>query len=200
MIGVVDYEAGNIASVSNAMKNIEIDFIVTSDARMLASCDGVILPGVGAAPGAVDSLRRRGLFDFLKNLRSPVLGICLGMQLLFESSEEGDTPCLGIVPETIRTLNGHIPKVPHMGWNQVEFTVDTPLNQGVGRREFFYFAHSFSAPVVPSTVAVTDCGLMISAAIAVDNYVGVQFHPEKSGDAGLRILKNFESICRSYRQ
>ncbi len=200
MIGVVDYEAGNIASISNALEKIGAGFKILSDAEKLSHCDGIILPGVGAASQAIESLRRRGLISFLRKLDVPFLGICLGMQVLFDSSEEGNTRCLGILAGSVRTMNGQIPKVPHMGWNRVEFTTRSPLDRGIPPPSYFYFAHSYYAPVLPVTFGISDCGVEFSAVVQKDNFFGVQFHPEKSGDAGLQLLRNFESLCASSRQ
>jgi len=200
MIGVVDYEAGNIASISNALEKIGADFAILSDAEKLSQCDGIILPGVGAAPQAIEALRRRGLIPFLRKLDIPFLGICLGMQILFDSSEEGNTPCLGILAGSVKTMNGQVPKVPHMGWNRVDFKLRSPLDRGIETPSYFYFAHSYYAPVIPATVGISDCGVEFSAVIQKDNFFGVQFHPEKSADAGLKLLRNFESLCVSSRR
>lgn len=198
MIGVVDYESGNIASVTNALRLVGAKFIVTSDPGWLAECDGVILPGVGAAPGAMASLRDRGLVDVLRSVRVPFLGICLGMQLLYDKSEEGETECLGIVPGTVAKLGPASPKIPHMGWNRVTFTSPTPLGEkGEG---YYYFAHSYAAPLGLHVTGIADCGERFAAAIACHNFAGVQFHPEKSGAAGLALLATFSSLCASSRQ
>lgn len=200
MIGVVDYEAGNIASVSNALSSIGAQFIVSSDSEKLARCDGIILPGVGAAPGAMSSLETLGLVRFVQTLGVPVLGICLGMQLLYQASEEGGMRCLGLLPGLIRSLKGRVSKVPHMGWNRVEFLTRNPLAAGIGSDGYFYFAHSYAADIDESTIATSNCGVQFAAAISKANYFGVQFHPEKSGRAGLSLLSNFDKLCRSFRQ
>lgn len=203
MIGVVDYQAGNITSVSNALAKIGVSHIVTSDRDRLASgCDGIILPGVGAAPGAMVSLEEEGLVDFLRSAKVPLLGICLGMQLLYELSEEGDTRCLGVIPGTVRKLDSQAVKVPHMGWNAVRLTSPSPLMEGVSQSEYFYFAHSYAADANGTATGVVDCGggREVTAAVRKGNYYGVQFHPEKSAEPGLRVLKNFESLCTSFRR
>ncbi len=200
MIGVVDYEAGNIASVSNALTRIGAQFIVSSESEKLARCDGIILPGVGAAPGAMSSLETLGLVRFVQTLGVPVLGICLGMQLLYQASEEGGMRCLGLVPGLIRSLKGRVSKVPHMGWNRVEFLTPNPLAAGIDSDGYFYFAHSYVADVDESTIATSNCGVQFAAAISKGNYFGVQFHPEKSGRAGLSLLSNFDKLCRSFRR
>ena len=194
MIGVVDYEAGNIRSVSNALESIGARFLVTARRNELDGCSGIILPGVGAAPGAMAALNQTGLTGYLKDVRKPFLGICLGMQLLFESSEEGDTPGLGVLPGSVRRFDpALVPKVPHMGWNVVAWSSDT-LAAG---REYYYFAHSYYAEPGEWTVGISSDGVPFSAAVHRDNFWGVQFHPEKSGRHGLTLLTNFVTICLS---
>ncbi len=199
MIGVIDYEAGNLASVTNALRSIGASVVVSSDARELARCSGIILPGVGAAPLAMESLIRHDLAGFIRALEAPFLGICLGMQVLYDESREGNTTCLGIVPGTVEEFDARASRVPHMGWNEVTFTSDDPTAP-LGCNAHFYFAHSYYAPIGPATSATTECGVSVSAAIKKDNYYGVQFHPEKSGPAGLLLLRNFCSLCESSRQ
>ncbi len=189
MIGVIDYEAGNLASVTNALQSIDASVIISSVARELTKCNGIILPGVGAAPLAMRSLERRNLIDFIKTLQVPFLGICLGMQVLYDESREGNTKCLGIVSGTVEEFDAGASRVPHMGWNKVLFTKTNDEDA------HFYFAHSYYAPVGPATTATTECGLSFSAAIRERNYFGVQFHPEKSGLAGLRLLRGFCDLC-----
>lgn len=200
MIGVVDYEAGNIASVSNALSTLDAEFIVSSNADELSRCSGIILPGVGAASGAMQSLRERGLIDFLRSVRVPFMGICLGMQILYEHSAEGDTQCLGILPGTIKKLNISAEKIPHMGWNRVEIIAPHPLINGIPSNDFFYFAHSYVAPVDDCTIGITSSGERFAAVVTKENYFGVQFHPEKSGASGLHLLSNFIERCSSFRQ
>lgn len=195
MIGVIDYEAGNLASVSNALKSIDANYIVSPLASRLSDCSGIILPGVGAAPLAMRSLERQGLVSFIRKLRRPFLGICLGMQLLYDRSEEGNTDCLGITSGLVRQFDDTAARVPHMGWNEVIFRTGNGLAEQAGEKASFYFAHSYYAPVGPETSAVTECGATFSAAIRVENFYGVQFHPEKSGSAGLRLLKSFCELC-----
>ena len=200
MIGVVDYEAGNIASVSNALSALGAEFIVSGRSDDLSRCAGIILPGVGAATGAMQSLQQRDLVDFLRSVSVPFMGICLGMQVLYEHSAEGDTPCLGILPGTIKKLNVSAEKIPHMGWNRVEIIATHPLMNGIQSNDFFYFAHSYVAPVDDYTVGITSSGERFTAVVAKENYFGVQFHPEKSGASGLHLLKNFTERCSSFRQ
>lgn len=194
MIGVIDYEAGNLASVTNALRSINAGVVVSSDARELSICSGIILPGVGAAQLAMRSLERRDLISFIRTLEVPFLGICLGMQVLYDESEEGNTKCLGIVSGTVEEFDASASRVPHMGWNKVIFT-KTP-----GENAHFYFAHSYYAPVGPATTATTECGVSFSAAMRTGNYFGVQFHPEKSGPAGLRLLRGFCDLCESFQR
>jgi glutamine amidotransferase len=200
VIGIVDYDAGNITSVSNALTSAGAEFLVSGESKVLARCDGIILPGVGAAPGAMASLNERKLTGFLGSLEVPVLGICLGMQVLFESSEEGNTTCLGVLPGVVKKFDDRVSKVPHMGWNRVDVTSKNPLIGDAPNSEFYYFANSYAAEVDGSTIGISHCEVPFSAAVARGNYYGVQFHPEKSGIAGLAILKNFEALCRSYRR
>ena len=199
MIGVVDYEAGNIRSVANALTALGIEYAVSSSAGLLSGCSGIILPGVGAAPGAMDALRRRGLVNHLKETRVPVLGICLGMQLLFDHSEEGMAECLGVIPGTVTAIPEGTAKIPHMGWNEVGILVPDGLWEGIGDRTHFYFAHSFIARPCPATTSVTESGITFAASVCHGNFYGVQFHPEKSGRPGLALLGNFGKLCRSFR-
>jgi imidazole glycerol-phosphate synthase subunit HisH len=196
MIGVVEYEAGNIRSVINALTAIGAGHIVTSDRHELDTCDGIILPGVGAAPGAMAALRRRDLTGFLKDVTQPFLGICLGMQLLYEYSEEGSTDCLGILPGTVRRFDpAEVTKVPHMGWNNVQWIGSPELVPDAGDGTYYYFAHSYYATPGEWTTGITADGVSFSAAVRRENYRGVQFHPEKSGETGLDVLRRFTKLC-----
>ncbi|HTP13666.1 MAG TPA: imidazole glycerol phosphate synthase subunit HisH [Bacteroidota bacterium] len=196
MIGVVDYEAGNIASVSNALASIGVDFVVSGDRRKLEGCSGIILPGVGAAPGAMRSLEQKQLTGLLKAPPVPLLGICLGMQLLYERSEEGTTNCLGALDGTVRRFGSETSKIPHMGWNAVDQQLSDQLFSGIPQGAFFYFAHSYYAPVDRSSISATTEGVPFASAIHDGRFYGVQFHPEKSGPIGLRVLKNFAAVCK----
>ncbi|HUL44678.1 MAG TPA: imidazole glycerol phosphate synthase subunit HisH [Bacteroidota bacterium] len=195
MIGIVDYEAGNISSVVNALKALDLAYRTTSKTVELSQCSGIILPGVGAAPGAMHSLQNNGLVEFLRSFDRPLLGICLGMQLLFERSEEGDTSCLGIIPGCITKLGDEAEKIPHMGWNAVDLSNENPLMKDIPTDSYFYFAHSYVAPVRETTVATCRCGSEFAAIVRKGNFLGVQFHPEKSGRIGLKLLKNFSDAC-----
>ena len=201
MIAIVDYDAGNLKSVEKALIYIGENPVVTSDADTILNADKVILPGVGAFGDAMEKLHARGLVDVLKKVAAkgtPLLGICLGMQLLFDSSEEAasDVSGLSILPGKIC----HFPentdlKIPHMGWNSLEFPKESPLFAGIEKGSYVYFVHSYSAvKCEPYISAVTDYGVEITAAVEKGNVYGTQFHPEKSGEIGLKILKNFCNI------
>lgn len=195
MIGIIDYGAGNIRSVGNALKRLGVDFFVSNDVRELKPATKLILPGVGEARMAMESLNRTGLIEWLKDVRVPFLGICLGMQLLFEESAERGTACFGILPGKILRFNPTQLKVPHMGWNQVTMQSGNPLFANLRQNAFFYFVHSYYAPQLPETIGVTEYGALFSSAVQKDNFYGVQFHPEKSGAEGLHLLRNFVERC-----
>ncbi|MBI4418019.1 MAG: imidazole glycerol phosphate synthase subunit HisH [Ignavibacteriales bacterium] len=191
MIGIIDHGAGNIRSLKNALNKLGAQFIISNNVDELKDARKLILPGVGEARTAMESLDQNRITPWLKTVRVPFLGICLGMQLMYEQSDERKTPCLGILPgEVLRFTNSAL-KVPHMGWNQVRVRSPNALFSGLGNNEFFYFIHSYFAPVGSQTFGVTEYGRKFSAAVIKDNFYGVQFHPEKSGDVGLRLLKNF---------
>jgi imidazole glycerol-phosphate synthase subunit HisH len=189
-VTIVRYNAGNTASVLNALKRSGVEAEVSDDPTVLAAADKVIFPGVGEARSAMQYLRERGLDEVIKGLKQPVLGICLGMQLFCASSEEHETECLGIVPLRVRHFKPGELKVPHMGWNTVT-GLDSPLFRGISEGEFFYFVHGYYAETGDATAAVCDYGVRFTASVQKDNFFGVQFHPEKSGAAGKRILDNF---------
>lgn len=189
---IVASGGANITSLQCAFARLGAVTKVTADATAITSAERVVLPGVGAAPQAMERLRARGLLDVLRRLNQPVLGICLGMQLLYTESEEGHTECLGVVTGTVRRMlpaSGH--PVPHMGWNQVRASRQEPLLEGLHDRAYFYFVHAYAAPVQPETMAETDYGEPITAVVRRANYCGTQFHPERSGKAGARVLANF---------
>ncbi|MBR5955691.1 MAG: imidazole glycerol phosphate synthase subunit HisH [Bacteroidales bacterium] len=193
MIAIVDYDAGNIRSVVNALERLGVkDYVVTSDAEVIRSADKVLMPGVGDASYAMANLKARGLEDVIPGLRQPVLGICVGLQLLCSSSEEGNIRCLGIFEENVVRFRSDDPavKIPHMGWNSIS-DLKSPLFKGISEGSFVYFVHSFHAVEGPDSIAVSDHGGRFSAALHKDNFYGVQFHPEKSGPVGAMILKNF---------
>jgi imidazole glycerol-phosphate synthase subunit HisH len=195
MIGIIDYGAGNIRSVGNALDRLGQKYFVSRDITELQRAAKLILPGVGEARSAMESLGHIGLLRWLTTIKTPFLGICIGMQILFEHSDERDTACLGVVPGRISRFDDTQFKVPHIGWNQVKITAPSPLFEGVRDDDHFYFVHSFRAPVEPSTIGVTMYGEAFSAAVQKQNFYGVQFHAEKSGAVGLHVLKNFIELC-----
>jgi imidazole glycerol-phosphate synthase subunit HisH len=192
MIAIVKYNAGNIRSVENALHRLGAQYEITDSPAALHAADKVIFPGVGEASSAMAYLRERGLDQVIRELRKPFLGICLGLQLMCARSEEGDTDCLNIFPENVKKFPAGA-KVPHMGWN--DFTqVKGPLFEGIALEDDMYFVHSYYAEVGDDTVAITDYILPFSAALQRDNYYGVQFHPEKSAEAGQRLIQNFLAL------
>lgn len=197
MIAIIKYKAGNIASVANALDRLEADYFFADKIEQLDSACGVIFPGVGHAAAAMDSLKELGIDTWLKNTKKPVLGICVGMQLLYESSEEGETEGLGIIPGRLKKFNSEEFKVPHMGWNTISNIETHPLLHSVDNKKYFYFVHSYYAP--PSEFTISTCNYIndFSAAVVKDNFMGVQFHPEKSGNVGSLILQNFLDLVSS---
>ena len=196
-IVVIDYESGNLHSVARAVEKAGVVACVTSDPAMLSSADAVILPGVGSGPAAMSALNARGLVEPLLGYIAsgrPFLGVCLGLQLLLEATDEGDADCIGLVPGRVRRLPDGM-KVPHMGWNTVRFQTEHPLWAGIPQDSHFYFVHSYYAdPTQRDNVAgVTEYGVPFCSVYARDNVVATQFHPEKSGVNGLRIYANFVS-------
>lgn len=189
-VAIIKYNAGNVQSVQYGLQRIGVACRVTDDATEIRQADKVIFPGVGHAGSAMDYIRDKQLDDVIKSLTQPVLGICLGMQLLCNHSEEGDTDCLGIFSSQIRLFNSTACKVPHIGWNSIH-ELNSPLFTGLPDGEFVYAVHSYYADISEDTVAVTQYIQPYSAALQKNNFYGVQFHPEKSGLAGEQILKNF---------
>jgi glutamine amidotransferase len=189
-IAIVKYNAGNVESVKNALNRLGVEPVLTDNAEELQQSDKVIFPGVGEASTAMRYLREKGLDATIKNLRQPVLGVCLGMQLLGEFSEENETQCLGIVPFRVTKFESTTEKVPHVGWNQLG-DVQSKLFENVMENSFVYFVHSYFVPENPATIAVCNYIERFSAAVNFNNFYGVQFHTEKSGVVGERILENF---------
>lgn len=195
MIGVIDYRAGNLASVSNALKRLSVPHLLSNQKKELEQCEKVIFPGVGHAAAAMSALQHVQLVQWLKNTTKPVLGICLGMQLLFkESPEGGNTTMLGILPEQLSEFDDSLVKVPHMGWNSIRVERAHALLQGIEDGTHFYFVHSYYAPLSNCSLASCEYQEPFSAVVAHKNFLGVQFHPEKSGSAGELLLKNFASL------
>ena len=191
-VAVVKYNAGNIRSVDYALKRLGVEAVITADKEILQSADKVIFPGVGEAGTTMNPLKATGLDELIKNLRQPVFGICLGMQLMCRHSEEGGVDCLNIFDVDVKRFvpQKHEDKVPHMGWNTIGKT-NSKLFEGFTEEEFVYFVHSFYVPVCDFTAAETDYIHPFSAALHKDNFYATQFHPEKSGKTGERILRNF---------
>ena len=197
MIAIIDSGGANIASVRFALERLGVDSVLTADPAVISAAERVILPGVGAAPVAMAQLARAGLVECIRGLTQPVLGICLGMQLLFERSEEGDTPLLGLVGGTCGAFNpGMGLTVPHMGWNRLlpQGEGRHPLLSGVEDGAHVYFVHSYAAPVSTDTIASCSYGVDFTALVARGNFMGAQFHPERSGPVGARILGNFLAL------
>lgn len=194
-VAIIQYNAGNVCSVEYALRRLGVEPVLTDDKELIRQADKVIFPGVGEAATTMHYLRLQGLDELVKSLRQPVLGICLGMQLMCNHSEEGNVDCLGIFDVPVRRF---VPveegtKVPHMGWNTLE-KVHEPLFKGFSKEENVYFVHSYYVPVNSYTAAVTDYIHPFSAALHKDNFFATQFHPEKSGPVGERILRNFLSL------
>ena len=193
-VAIVKYNAGNIYSVVNALKRLGIEPLLTDEAEQLQKADRVLFPGQGEARGAMEYLKARRLDEVIRNLSQPVLGICIGQQLLCRHSEEGDTDCIGIFDAEVKRFQPtrHEDKVPCMGWNWLHDT-KSPLMHGI-EGEYVYFVHSYYVPVCSETIATADYILPYSAAMHKDNFYTCQFHPEKSGRVGEQIIKNFLSI------
>lgn len=194
-IVIIKYNAGNIQSVLYALERIGVNATVTNDEVLIRKADKVIFPGVGEARSAMAYLKERGLDKLIVSLQQPVLGICLGMQLMCRYSEENDTRCLGIFDTEVKKFSGNVAgyKVPQMGWNNI-YALKTDLFKGVPENTYVYFVHSYYAALGAHTIATADYILPYSAALQKDNFYGVQFHPEKSAQAGEQIIKNFLAL------
>jgi len=192
---IVDTGCANLSSVKFAVERLGFQVIITDDIEIIKRADKVILPGVGSAKHAMKNIRAKGLVATLQNLTQPVLGFCLGMQLMCNSSVEssdGETiECLGIIPTDITPLKAEGLRLPHMGWNTLTSINEHPVFNGIDIGDYFYFVHSFAAPMNDYTVASCQYGDAFSAAIAKDNFIGCQFHPERSSELGSKIIQNF---------
>ncbi len=189
---IIKYNAGNIRSVTFALERLGVVPVISDDTAEIMSADNVIFPGVGEAGSAMKYLRSQNMDQVIRSLKQPVLGICLGMQLLCDYSEEGDTKCIGIFDQKIKKFQGNF-KVPQVGWNTI-FDVKDDLFKGVDENEYMYFVHGYYAELSAYTIAKADYGGEYSAALRKDNFYGVQFHPEKSCAAGQKILENFLTL------
>ncbi len=197
MIAIIDYKTGNLRSVENALNRLGAEWTLTADAETICRADRVLLPGVGHAGEAIGRLREAGLDEVIKRLRRPVLGICVGMQVMCRHTDEGDADGIGLFDTRVRRFQPQLgDKVPHMGWNSIS-NLEGKLFKGIEPGSYVYYVHSFRADLCPDTIATTRYGAggrMFSAALKYENFYGTQFHPEKSGDVGEKILKNFLSL------
>jgi glutamine amidotransferase len=192
---LVDAGGSNIGSLRYALQRLGVEAQLSADPQRIRAASHVILPGVGAAAPGMQRLHAAGLADTIRGLTQPVLGVCLGMQLLFEGSEESPTPCLGVIPGVVRRFpQDNNLRIPHMGWNLLRVERDSELFAAVEPTSQVYFVHSYAAPVGPHTLASTDYGAPFSAAVQRLNFYGLQFHPERSGPAGAQMLRNFLAL------
>ena len=192
MVAIVDYNAGNTRSLQFALDRLGVNSSLTSNIEEIQSAEKIIFPGQGAALNAMQNLKKTGLDKIIPNLKQPVLGICLGMQLLCRSTEEGNIDCLDIISTDVKKISNKV-KVPHMGWNNIS-NLNSQLFNNVIDNEFMYLVHSFYVPIIPETIAESNYNGFFSVAIQKNNFYGVQFHPEKSSKPGIKILENFLTI------
>lgn len=192
MIAILKYNAGNVCSVAFALQRLGVEAVVTDRLDILREADKIIFPGVGAAAPAMEHLRVNGLDELIRNFQRPLLGICLGMQLMCAFSEEGDAECMNIFSQNIRRFDG-VDRLQHVGWNQIT-KLQSSLFNSIAEDEYQYFVHGYYAEVSPETIAVANYGGRFSAALQKNNFYGVQFHPEKSGVVGQQIIQNFLSL------
>jgi glutamine amidotransferase len=189
---IIDSGGANLASLQFAFERLGARTRISADAGQIAAADRLVLPGVGSASEAMRRLHATGLAPLLPTLTQPLLGICLGMQLLFERSAEGETECLGVLPGAVRRLEASPARpVPHMGWNRLAAVAPDALLRGIGPEVYFYFVHSYAAPLGAFTLAPVEYGEPLSAVVRRENFCGVQFHPERSAEGGARVLANF---------
>lgn len=191
-IAIVKYNAGNVCSITNALNRLGIEPIITDNAEYLSTADKIIFPGVGEASSAMQYLKAHRLDDLIKNLKQPILGICLGMQLLCRFSEENNTDCLGIFDLDVKKFSSSL-KIPQIGWNSIN-NLSSELFKGINNDEFVYFVHSYYAEIGKNTIATTDYGISYSSALHKNNFYATQFHPEKSGIVGAKIIENFINL------
>jgi cyclase len=192
MLAIIDYKAGNTQSLINAIKRIGgVEYLLTNNPEQIKIADKVILPGVGRASQCMNELDKLGLIDVIKNIKVPFLGICVGMQLLFEYSEEDDTTCLGIIPGNVKKFTSDTLAIPHMGWNTITATTTDPILANIKKENFVYYVHSFAAEINQYTIAASNYTTDFCGIVRKDNFWGTQFHPEKSASIGAQILENF---------
>ena len=192
MVAIVDYNAGNTRSLQFALDRLGVNSSLTSNIEEIQSAEKIIFPGQGAALNAMQNLKKTGLDKIIPNLKQPVLGICLGMQLLCRSTEEGNIDCLDIISTDVKKISNKV-KVPHMGWNNIS-NLKSQLFNNIIDNEFMYLVHSFYVPIIPETIAESNYNGFFSVAIQKNNFYGVQFHPEKSHQSGIQLLKNFAEL------
>ena len=194
-VAIVDSIGSNLASLIFALNRIGSSFEITDEIDVLNKASHIILPGVGAAKNAMTKLKQRKLIDEISKLTKPTLGICLGMQIFMDASDEDDAKCLGIISNTCRPFeNNRDYPVPHMGWNKVRFNRDSVLTKNLKDDDYYYFVHSYYVPICSETIGVSSYPIELSAVVQKDNFFGTQFHPEKSGLSGSKILQNFVSL------
>jgi len=191
MIALIDYGAGNLKSVANALDDLEVEYIISNKNEEINLADKIIFPGVGEAKSAMNKLNDYSIVESIVSTSKPLLGICLGMQLLATFSEERNTKCLDVIQTVVKKFDSEEVKVPHMGWNKVEYKNQNELFKNIKSGEHFYFANSYYVPTTEYTIASTQYGISFSSALNKNNFYGVQFHPEKSGKVGLQVLRNF---------
>ena len=188
-VAIIDYDAGNVQSLKFALDKLGVNSILTKDRELISKSDKVIFPGQGAAKNAMNKLHINDLVDLIPKLKQPVLGICLGMQLLFEKTEEGNVKGLGIIKGYVKKFSEKV-KVPQMGWNTLE-NLESKLFNNINKGEYMYLVHSYYVPIVPETIGISEYDLKYSIAVKKNNFYGVQFHPEKSSFSGNKLLNNF---------
>ncbi|MCX7651850.1 MAG: imidazole glycerol phosphate synthase subunit HisH [Bacteroidia bacterium] len=195
-VGVIAYTGGNVRSIRSALEELGAEVVYSDQLRMLRECAGLVFPGVGAALPAVHDLRSRGIWDWLPQWDRPFLGICLGMQLLGRETEEGPAPGLGIFPLHIQLFRAAV-RLPHIGWNLVRWTQKDPLQEGLPESFYAYFVHSYRAEIGEYTIGMSEYGEAFSSVVRNGLFWGTQFHPEKSGNEGMQLLRNFLKLCKS---